>query len=161
MYHSTLSKVNTKIHIRKDINIMWLDNLKAIRKEKGDPSFRKIAEACNNNPPERTIARIFRGETQSPYVNTIDSIAKALDSTLEEVFADTKVVVATEKLAEVQEKSEVVSAENDILAAENKLLKDKVSTLTAEVDLLKMQLAHKEEIIAIHNYYNKRNLTEN
>ena len=140
---------------------MWLDNLKAIRKEKGDPSFRKIAEACGNNPPERTIARIFKGETESPYVNTIDRIAKALDSTLEDVFADTKVVVSNEKLADVQEKSEVVSAENDILAAENKVLKDKVSTLTAEVDLLKMQLAHKEEIIAIHNYYNKRNSIEN
>ena len=30
-----------------------------------------------------------------------------------------------------------------------------VAALAAELDMLKMQLKHKEEIIAIHNYYNK------
>lgn len=140
---------------------MWLDNLKEIREEKGNPSFRKIAEACGHNPPERTISRVFKGESESPYVNTIERIAKALDSSLEEVFADTRVVVSNEKLVDLQNKFNEVSAKNEIFVAENNILKDKVSTLTAEVDLLKMQLAHKEEIIAIHNYYNKRNLTEN
>lgn len=133
---------------------MWLDNLKEIRKQKGNPSFKKIGEDCRL--PERTVCRIFSGETGNPYVTTIDMIANALGSSLKEVFADTKVVVATEKLAEVQEKSEVVSAENDILVIENNVLKDKVASLTAENEMLKMQLAHKEEIIAIHNYYNKR-----
>jgi hypothetical protein len=27
--------------------------------------------------------------------------------------------------------------------------------LTAEVELLRMQLKHKEELLALHNYYNK------
>ena len=42
-----------------------------------------------------------------------------------------------------------------MVLAENTILKDKVATLTAEIELLNMQLKHKEEIIAIHNYYNK------
>lgn len=33
---------------------------------------------------------------------------------------------------------------------------DKVATLTAEIDLLRLKLEHKEELLALHNYYNKR-----
>lgn len=55
----------------------------------------------------------------------------------------------------LQENVDVVTAERDLIIAENAILKDKVSTLTAENDMLKMQLKHKEEIIALHNYYNK------
>ena len=133
---------------------MWLDNLKELRKLNGNPSNKKIAEDANL--PERTIARIFSGDTNNPYVSTLDQIVKALGSSLDEVFVDTKVVVGTEKLAILQEKLDVVNAENDILVAENTILKDKVANLTAELDLLKIKLEHKDEIINLHNYYNKR-----
>lgn len=132
---------------------MWLDNLKELRKQKGNPTFKKIGEDANL--PERTIARIFSGDTNNPYVTTIDLIAKALGGSLDEIFADTKVVVGNEKMAELQETINVVTAERDILIAENVILKDKVVNLTAEIDLLKMKLEHKEEIINLHNYYNK------
>ena len=147
-----------ELHNRKDTNVMWLDNLKEIRKQNGNPTNKKIAE--NANLPERTIARIFAGDTLNPYVSTLDLIAKALDSSLDEVFVDTKVVVGNEKMAELQETINVVTAERDILTAENVILKDKVVNLTAEIDLLKMKLEHKEEIISIHNYYNKVRSTE-
>jgi hypothetical protein len=63
--------------------------------------------------------------------------------------------VANEKLVEIKEVAEVVEAEKDILTAENAILKDKVAALTAENDLLKMKLLHKEELLAVHNYYTK------
>ena len=132
---------------------MWLDNLKELRKLSGNPTNKKIGEDANL--PERTIARIFAGDTVNPYVSTLDLIAKALGSSLDEVFADTKVVVGNEKMSDLQEIADTVTAERDILVAENSILKDKVANLTAEVDLLKMKLEHKEEIISLHNYYNK------
>jgi cell division protein FtsB len=46
-----------------------------------------------------------------------------------------------------------INAEMALLQAELSVLKDKVVILTAENDLLKMKLEHKEEIIALHNYY--------
>ena len=48
---------------------------------------------------------------------------------------------------------------NDVtlLSAENSVLKDKVNALSAENDLLRIKLEHKEEIISLHNYYNKLN----
>jgi transcriptional regulator with XRE-family HTH domain len=131
---------------------MWLDNLKELRKEKGNPSFKKIAEGTNL--PERTIARIFAGDTNNPYVSTLDLIVKALGGSLDEIFSDTKVVVGTEKLATLQADLDIVKTESDILVAENTLLKDKVACLTAENDLLKRELDHKEEIINLHNFYN-------
>lgn len=39
--------------------------------------------------------------------------------------------------------------------AENAILKEKVTALTSENEMLKMQIMHKDEIIALHNYYNK------
>lgn len=130
---------------------MWLDNLKEIRQLSGNPTNKKIGEDANL--PERTIARIFSGDTHNPYVSTLDLIAQALGYSLKDVFADTKVVVGNENMATLQESLDVVTAERDILVTENSILKDKVVNLTAEIDLLKMKLEHKEEIINLHNYY--------
>ena len=145
---------------------MWLENLKELKKAKG-MSSKHIAELTNL--PERTVARIFSGDTESPYVDTLHRIVTALGSTLDEVFADTKVVVGGAAMVKLQEDLNVVKTERDqisaardlaiterdLIAAENAILKDKVAALTAENDLLRMQLKHKEEIIAIHNYYTK------
>ena len=131
---------------------MWLDNLKELKKKTG-MSTKQIAD--NTNLPERTVNRIFSGETDHPRVDTIHLIVTALGGSLNDIFADTNVVVATESLVEVKENIDVVEAERDLITAENAILKDKVAALAAENEMLKMQLKHKEEIIALHNYYNK------
>ena len=136
---------------------MWLDNLRELRKLNGNPTVKKIAE--ETNLPERTITRIFAGDTNNPYVSTLDLIVKALGGSLDEIFADTKVVVGNEKMAALQESIDIITAERDIVTAQNVVLKDRVATLTAEIDILKMKLEHKEEIINLHNYYNKRTST--
>lgn len=131
---------------------MWLDNLKELKKAKG-MSAKQIAE--KTNLPERTVTRIFSGDTDNPYVDTLHRIVSVLGGSLDDILADTKVVVGEKNLATLQEDVEVVTAERDLLTAENAILKDKVAALTAENEMLKMQLNHKEEIIALHNYYNK------
>jgi transcriptional regulator with XRE-family HTH domain len=132
---------------------MWLDNLKELKKEKG-MSSKQIADATNL--PKRTVERIFSGDTDNPYVDTLHRIVSVLDGSLDDILVDTKMVVGDKNLATLQENVDIATAELDLIKAENTILKDKVNTLTAENDLLKMQLAHKEEIISIHNYYNKR-----
>lgn len=132
---------------------MWLDKLRELRALRGNPPYRKIGEDANL--PERTVSRIFLGETPNPYITTLEMIANALDGTLRDIFADTGVVVGNEQMATLQKDLDIVSAENDILVTENTVLKDKVLNLTAEVELLKLKLEHKEEIISIHNYYNQ------
>lgn len=129
---------------------MWLDNLKELKKNKGMTS-KQIADATKI--PESTIKRIFSGDTDNPYVDTVRRIAIALDSTLDEIFAETKVVVATETLAEVKENTEVVEAERDLILVENEMLKAKNAALTTENELLRKEIQHKDELLALHNYY--------
>ena len=137
--------------LRKDIN-MWLDNLKELKKTKG-MSTKQIAE--KTNLPERTVTRIFSGDTDNPYVDTLHRIVTVLGGSLDDILADTKMVVGEHSLATLQEKMDVVTAERDRILAENAILKDKADALTAENEMLKMEIRHKDEIIAIHNYYTK------
>lgn len=131
---------------------MWSENLKALKKRTG-LSVKQIAE--KSNLPERTVNRIFSGDTDNPYMTTLIPIVNALGGSLDDIFADTSVVVATKTVVELQENVETVNSEKDLLLAENKILKDKVAVLTQENELLKMKLLHKEELLAVHNYYTK------
>ncbi len=131
---------------------MWLDNIKELKKKTG-MSVKQIAE--KTNLPERTVNRIFSGDTDNPYMTTLIPIVNVLGGSLDDIFADTKVVVATETLVELQENVDAVSTEKELLLAENKILQDKVNVLTSELELTKMKLMHKEELLAVHNYYTK------
>lgn len=129
---------------------MWIDNLKELKKKSGKTSA-QIAE--ETKIPESTIKRIFGGGTDDPRISTIRQIVICLGGSLDQVLADTNAVLATESLAEVKETARAVEAESDLIAAENKVLRDKVAALSAEVKLLNQKLSHKEELIAVHNYY--------
>ena len=131
---------------------MWLDNLKELKKSKGMTS-KQIANATKI--PESTIKRIFSGDTDNPYVDTVRRIAIALDSSLDEIFAETKVVVATETLAEIQENAVAVEAEKEVIEIKNDMLEAKVAALTMEIELLKKELQHKDELLAVYNYFTK------
>lgn len=129
---------------------MWLENLKELKKKSG-MSSKQIAE--KTRLPERTVCRIFAGESDHPYADTLDLIVKALGYDLGDIFADTGVIVATTDLVDIKEAVDVVEAERDLILVENEMLKAKNAALTTEVELLKKELQHKDEIISLHNYY--------
>ena len=136
---------------------MWLDNLKELKKKTG-MTPKQIAD--KTNLPERTVNRIFSGDTDNPYVDTLHRIVTALGGSLDDILADTKVVVATEKLVEVKETLEevkdsanIMEAERDLIKIENERLKVENANMTTELQLLKRELQHKEELLALHNYY--------
>lgn len=138
---------------------MWVENLKDLKK-KANLSSKQIAE--KTKLPERTVVRIIAGETDHPRIDTLYNIVTALGGTLNDIFADTNVIVATEKLVEIKDNVDVVEAEKDIVLAENNTLiaenanlKDQIKTLNAKIELLEMKIAHKDELLSLHNYYNK------
>ena len=138
---------------------MWLDNLKELKKEK-NMSTKQLAERANL--PEKTVIRILSGKTLNPYLDTLDRLAVGLECTIGDIIAGTNAVIGTANLSTLQEditnvtkEKETIAAERDLFLAENNILKAKVTTLTAEIELLKMKLMHKEELLALHNYYNK------
>lgn len=137
---------------------MWLDNLKDLKKKSG-MTTKQIAD--KTRLPERTINRIFAGETDHPYADTLDLIVKALgDFDLGDIFADTNVIVATETLAEVKENAEAIEAEKGIVIAELEMLRAKTAAQETEIALLKEKLQHKEELLAVYNYFTKTRPSE-
>ena len=131
---------------------MWLENLKELKKAKG-MTAKQIADATKI--PESTIKRIFSGDTDNPYVDTVRRIAIALDSSLDEIFAETKVIVATETLAEVKENNELVEADRDRVREELEELRIKTIKQEAEIKILEERLKAKEEILSLINYFAK------
>ena len=152
---------------------MWLDNLKELKKAKG-LSSKQIAEMAKL--PEKTVVRIFSGESNNPYADTLYRIVDVLGGSLDDVLTDSKAVVGTKSLAALQEEldmlniklstleaekvllveqTETLTAENATLKTEKIDLETIVAALTAERDILKLKLEHKEELLALHNYYNK------
>jgi transcriptional regulator with XRE-family HTH domain len=129
---------------------MWLEKLKELKNETG-MSVKQIAE--KRGMSEKTVARIFSGETDRPYMDTLYEIVTALGGSLDDLFAEGKARLASEDLITVQNDVVRLTAEVGLLTAENSMLKDKVNALTSENDLLRMKLEHKEEIISLHNYY--------
>lgn len=136
---------------------MWLDNLKELKKTRG-MSTKQIAE--QTNLPERTVARIFSGDTEAPRVDTLRQIVAVLGGSLDDLFAESGSVVANSNIVALQEEITQYNTEAEILKAEIAMLKDKVVSLETENDRLRMTLAHKEEIISLHNYYINRRVAE-
>ena len=129
---------------------MWLENLKELKKSKG-MTFTQIADATKI--PESTIKRIFAGDTEAPYVTTIHRIVTVLGGSLDHVLADTNVVLSTESLVEAKETVDITEAKLDLVLAENEMLKAKALSQEKEIEILKEKLQHKEELLALHNYY--------
>ena len=129
---------------------MWLENLKELKKNKGMTS-KQISDATGI--PESTIKRIFAGDTDNPYVFTIRDIVTVLGGSLDRVLADTNAVLAPPSIVEVKETADVVEAQRDLLAVKNDMLEAKITALTTENELLKKELQHKEELLALHKYY--------
>ena len=131
---------------------MWLDILKSLKKEKG-LSVKQIAE--RTNLPERTVNRIFSGDTDNPYMTTLIPIVNVLGGSLDDIFADTKVVVATETIVELQENVEAVTAEKNLVISDYELLLEKYNGLEKELERTKTELAYTKKLLAVHEYYTK------
>ena len=124
---------------------MWLDNLKNLKKQSG-MSAKQIAE--KTNLPERTVSRIFSGDTENPYMDTLRRIVDVLGGSLDDLFAESKVRVANTDLIALQAEYDKLSSEAGDLRAENVRLKDENVSLKAELDRLRLTLEHKEEVLA-------------
>lgn len=125
---------------------MWLDNLKDLKKQSG-MSAKQIAE--KTNLPERTVSRIFSGDTENPYMDTLRRIVDVLGGSLDDIFVESRVRVANTDLIALQAEYDKLAAEASDLRAENVRLKDENASLKAELDRLRLTLAHKEEILSL------------
>lgn len=138
---------------------MWLENLREL-KEKTGMTSKQIADS--QRVSEKSVKRVFTGDAKNPGVELVRKIIDAMGGSWHDIFAESGAVIGSQDLATLQAEANKLTEENAILAQNLNIAnidlsvqKDKVAALETEVELLKMKLMHKEEIIAIHNYYNK------
>lgn len=110
--------------------------------------------------PEQTITRILSGKTATPRIDTVLDLGASVGLSPTELFSETTAVLSDKNLSLLQEELDkanaalsALQAEFTSLSEETTELKVKNVTLQAENDMLKIKLEHKEEIIALHNYY--------
>ena len=125
---------------------MWLDNLKELKKKTGMSSKQIAEKTCL---PERTVSRIFSGDTENPYMDTLHRIVGVMGGSLDDLFAECKTILADKDLLTVQTEVERLTGEVARLSEANASLTDSVVKLTAENDLLRRELKYKEEIVAL------------
>ena len=137
---------------------MLLENLRYF-KEVSQMTYEQIAE--ESKTPLSTVKNIFSGKSE-PLASTLYRISKALKVSLEDILADANVVLSSKSLIEVKETLEevketatIMESERDIIKLENERLKVENANLLTELQLLKQELRHKNELLEIHKFYRK------
>lgn len=137
---------------------MWREQIIEAKKAK-NITTKMMAEKVRL--PEQTITRILSGKTETPRIDTVLDLGAAVGLTPRELFSETTSVLGDENFVVLQGKLDeatvalsALQIEFASLSAENTDLKVKNVSLQAENDLLRIKLEHKEEIIALHNFYN-------
>ena len=130
---------------------MWRERIIEAKKAKGIST--KTMSELTMHIPERTIIRLLNGETDNPYVDTVLEVGASVGLSPQEIFSESNLVLGDKDLSTLQAELEIVKADRDLIIVENDMLKKKSEALTTELELLKKELAHKEELLALHNFY--------
>lgn len=121
---------------------MYRDKLEEIRKEKGISHKRWSDESGVSSDTIDRVINPENPEKDSPRVNTLERLCKALGVELWEIF-----YMGDKSLVSLQAEITSLKSERDALIAENGALKNQVETLHGNVNALK------NEIIYIHHHY--------
>ena len=142
---------------------MWYKNFIDIYETwKTESKGNKQILADKASLPYDTVKRIVSGKTENPTLDTLDRLAEAMGKTLGDIVAGTGTTAGTKTLDELQnrinsliiEKDNII-AERDLLLSRNALLEEKRITQEKEIDMLKLQVLHKDELLSLHNAYLK------
>ena len=118
-------------------------------------SAKSMSSRSKLHIPEETISRVLSGKTQDPGIRTVLDMGETVGLAPYELFMDATLAAEFRAFLELKSKSEETEAERIRIVAENESLKATNKALADRIIILEMQLKHKEEIIALHNYYNK------
>ena len=137
---------------------MWLEKLNAMKKTTGTRT-KTLAEGMHTS--DRTISRMLSGETSIDIDQAIQMVG-IMGGSLEELFdgSDFKIPhpetdALLKKIDSLKEEIEVLKLSESAARAEATAYKEKAADLDTENTRLRIELAHKEEIITLHGTYLK------
>ena len=124
---------------------MWREKIIETRKAK-NITIKMMSERTTSHIPEETITRILKGKTEFPRIDTVLELGESVGLSPWELFAETTSVLGDINISKQQD-------EIDRLNAKNNLLEAQVSSMITELEVLKKEVQHKEELLALHNLY--------
>lgn len=123
-------------------------------------SVKTMADTSRLHLPEETISRFLSGKTANPGIETFVDMAETVGLKPYEAFMDATLAAEFRAFLELKSRSEETEAERIRIVAENENLKSTNTGLVDRIRVLEMELKHKDEIIALHNFYNNLKTTE-
>lgn len=133
---------------------MWRERIIEAKKAKGITT-KMMADRTPSHLTAETITRILNEKTDDPRISTVLALGSSVGLSPWELFVEPTETATYQNFWALKEEVEVLKADREVIANKNAVLENKIAALKAENDLLRLELRHKEEIIAIHNYYNK------
>ena len=124
---------------------MWREKIIETRKAK-NITIKMMSERTASHIPEETITRILKGKTEFPRIDTVLELGESVGLSPWELFAETTSVLGDITVTKQQE-------EIDGLNAKNGLLEAQVFAMTTEIELLKKEVQHREQLLALHELY--------
>ncbi len=129
---------------------MWLERIKEAKEARGITT-KEMAE--HMRLPKETITRILNGKTKNPYITTVLEMGESVGLSEWEIFSETGLVIGTANLKELQDELDDTKAQLELVRIACDVKENENAALLAEINLLKKELQHKEELLAVHNYY--------
>ena len=118
-------------------------------------SAKTMSDTSRLHLPEETISRVLSGKTADPGVSTVLDLAETVGLKPYEAFMDATLASEFKAFLELKSRSEATEAERIRIIADNENLKSTNAGLVDRIRVLEIELSHKEELLALHNYYNK------
>lgn len=118
-------------------------------------SIRTISERSALNLPEETISRFLsKAKEHDCRVSTMLDIARAVELEPHELFMDAKTAAEFKQFLATREAASGTAEQIKALLDQTITQQQEIAALTAEIELLRLKLDHKDEIIKLHNRYN-------
>jgi transcriptional regulator with XRE-family HTH domain len=143
--------------VRKEMNEMWLESVNKKISEKGITIKQIAAESYLS---EKTVKRILTGASKSPSMANVIAIVQCVGCSLDEVFeifVGTQAVLGDENLVKLQQECEIYKEQLSNANQEILDLKQKCTELEIDLRIAKKEIELKDQIIAVHDYYTKKN----
>lgn len=131
---------------------MCLDKLNTMKKSTNTRT-KTLADAIHRS--ERTVARMLAGEAGID-MGELQTMVSVMGGTLDDIFDGSDMRLPRPEVETLKKQIEALNEEIAVLKAENAVLRDKTCSLDAENDKLRLTLAHKDELLALHSYYMRR-----
>ena len=86
-------------------------------------------------------------------MSELQTMVSVMGGTLDDIFDGSDMRLPRPEVSSLKAEIEALNEEIGVLKAENAMLRDKTTALDLENDKLRLNLAHKEELLALHSYY--------